>query len=390
MPFQITPTHFDAVRGWFDENFDQRGERGAALSIWQDGQEVLSLAAGFVSRDTSHPWTPQTLVPVWSSTKGVAALTSLIALNEAGVSVDARVSEIWPEFGQANKGDVRFRHLLSHTAGLSALDVAVPILEYANVIRSLENQIPLHPPGERQAYHARTFGFLLDEVVRRVTGASSLADYYDQMLRAPLNADFWLGLPPEHHDRVATLYPGRMTTPIHDDAFLTAFQTPGSLTLRSFQSPKGLNAVTDFNRSETWSLGLASMGGVGSAQGLGRLYALLAAPDSFPGLSSLIAPILPLLIHPVSSGFDAVLHQPMAFSHGMMKDPVDPITELKLRRLFGPSFQAFGHPGAGGSLCFADPENRIAFAYVMNQMEVGVLPSAKALGLVDRLYGLPS
>jgi CubicO group peptidase (beta-lactamase class C family) len=120
------------------------------------------------------------------------------------------------------------------------------------------------------------------------------------------------------------------------------------------------------------------------------LYALLAAPDTFPGFSSLVTPILPLLIQPVSSGLDAVLHQPMAFSHGMMKDPVDPVTGQKLRRLFGPSLQAFGHPGAGGSLCFADPENRIAFAYVMNQMEVGVLPSSKALGLVDRLYGLAS
>jgi CubicO group peptidase (beta-lactamase class C family) len=140
----------------------------------------------------------------------------------------------------------------------------------------------------------------------------------------------------------------------------------------------GLNAVADFNRAETWRAGYPAMGGVGSAQGLGRLYAELAAGKLDTAVFE----------KAVTDRLDEVICRQVAFSAGMMKDAVAVDTGKKLRPLFGPSLRAFGHPGAGGSLAFADPEHGVAFAYVMNQMELGVLPGEKALGLVRALYGL--
>lgn len=369
----------EAVERWFEANFRERGEVGAAVSVWKDGVEVLSLAGGTMTRDGHEPWTAETLVPVWSSTKGLAAWACVRALEEAGVGLEATVAAVWPDFEQGGKEDVTFRQMLAHTAGLAVLDERVSILDHAAVAAALARQRPLADPGQGQgqgqAYHARTFGFLLDEVVRRVTGAASLGEFFEVTLRRPAEAEFWIGLPAAEERRVATLYPGRMTESLRSDPFMKAFQTVGTVTQRAFQSPAGLNAVADFNRPETWRAGFASMGGVGSARGLAGLYAKLAMqPDV--GLETT-----------VSDAEDAVLCRRLAFACGMMKDAVDATTGQKMRPLFGPSLRAFGHPGAGGSLAFADPENRIGFAYVMNQMELGVLPGEKALGLVRALYG---
>ena len=272
--------------------------------------------------------------------------------------------------------------MLSHRAGLCALDERVPMMNYEAVITAIEHQAPLWTPGTKQAYHARTFGFLLDEIVRRVTGATSIGAYFHEIIGDPLGLDFWIGLPQPQWDRVATIYPGKISISARDQAFLKAFSTQGSVTQRAFASPVGLAAVSDLNKPEAWAAGYASMGGVGSASALGKFYTMLVC-----GGQSLVPPhVIDLLRVPLSQDNDAVLCLEASFSAGMMMDPVNLETGAKLRALLGPSTQAFGHPGAGGSLAFADPENGIAFAYVMNQMEVGVLPGEKALGLVEALY----
>ena len=367
-----------AVERWFDGNFRERGEVGAAVSVWKDGVEVLSLAGGTTTREGTERWTVETLVPVWSATKGMAAWACVKALRDGGVGLEREVADVWPDFEQGGKEGVSFLDLLSHTAGLAVLDEKVSILDYEAVVRALERQVPMGLPGERQGYHARTFGFLLDEVVRRVTGARSLGEYFEREVREKVGGEFWIGLPETENGRVATLYPGRMTEAMKADAFMKAFQTPDSVTLRAFQSPVGLNAVADFNRVETWQAGFASMGGVGSARGLARLYAGLLGEN---GERAFMEKTL-------TDREDEVICRPVAFSAGMMKDATDGGGGRKVRALFGPSLRAFGHPGAGGSLAFGDPENGVAFAYVMNQMELGVLPGEKALGLVRALYGL--
>jgi CubicO group peptidase (beta-lactamase class C family) len=303
--------------------------------------------------------------------------------------VDAPVSEVWPEFVGGGKAEMSFAHLLSHTAGLCALDERVPIFNYEAVITALENQRPLWQPGTRQGYHARTFGFLMDEIVRRITGAESLGEYFRETIGSPLGLDFWIGLPSAQHDRVASVYPGKISIAGSDQPFIKAFTNSSTLTHRTFNSPQGLTAVSDFNLPETWTRGYANMGGVGSARGLAKFYAMLAQGGTWAGRKIVPPGIMPLLSQTLSQEEDQVLCTPIAFAAGVMQDPLQTDPELppgKLRQHYGPSLRAFGHPGAGGCLAFADPENGISFAYVMNQMEVGALPGTKSLGMIERLY----
>ena len=389
--FQPTSSHLAAVTGWFEDNFRQRGELGASVSIWQSGREILHLSSGHADRARARLWTDETLVPVWSATKGPAAVCALMALHEARLPLDCPVGEIWPEFVSAGKAHMTFAHFFSHTAGLCALDERVPIMNYEAVVEALERQQPLWEPGMKQGYHARTFGFLMDEIVRRVTGAESLGEYFREMFGSQLGLDFWIGLPTAQHERVATVYPGKISIADADRPFLKAFSTSGTLTQRTFASPIGLNAVQDFNQPETWQHGYASMGGVGSARGLGQFYAMLALAGQWRGREILPASIVQQLSQTLSEEDDLVLCTPVEFGSGVMKDPMHHDPELppgKLRQHYGPSLSAFGHPGAGGCLAFADPENEIAFAYVMNQMETGALPGPKCTGMIDRLYGL--
>ena len=390
MSSPASPANLQAVRAWFEESFRTRWEMGASVSIWQHGQEVLNLAHGHRDRAHTREWDHSTLVPVWSATKGPAAVCCLLALEEAGVPLECPVAEVWPEFVGGGKSNIAFIHLLSHTAGLCALDERAPIYNYDAVIEALEHQHPLWEPGTRQGYHARTFGFLLDEIVRRLTEAESLGEYYREVFGSPMALDFWIGLPSAQWDRVSPVYPGKISISNNDQPFIKAFNTAGTLTQRTFTSPFGLNAVSDFNQSEMWSRGYASMGGVGSAQGLAKFYAMLAQGGIWNGVQIVPETVVRRFEQTLTQENDAVLLTPIAFSTGLMQDPLNEDPESdggKLRQLYGPSRLAYGHPGAGGSLAFADPENGISFAYTMNQMEIGALPGERALGLVRALYG---
>ncbi len=389
MSVPASPANLQAVRAWFEESFRTRGDLGASVSIWQHGKELLSLAQGHRDRARTLAWDAETLVPVWSATKGPAAVCCLLALHEANVPLDCPVAEVWPEFVGGGKSNLAFMHLLSHTAGLCALDERVPIYNYDAVIDALEHQRPLWEPGTRQGYHARTFGFLLDEIVRRLTEAESLGEYFREVIGSPMGLDFWIGLPSAQWERVSPIYPGKISISNGDQPFIKAFNTSGTLTQRTFVSPFGLNAVSDFNQSETWSRGYASMGGVGSAGGLARFYAMLAQGGRWNSTQIIPESVVRNFEHTLTQEQDSVLLTPIAFSAGMMQDPLNEESDSgggKLRQLYGPSLRAYGHPGAGGSLAFADPENGISFAYVMNQMEVGALPGDRVQGLVRALY----
>lgn len=389
MSSPASPANLQAVREWFEESFRNRGELGASVSIWQHGQEVLNLAYGHRDRAHTLEWDHRTLVPVWSATKGPAAVCCLHALEAAGIPLESPVAAVWPEFAGGGKSNITFIQLLSHTAGLCALDERAAINNYAAVIEALEHQSPLWEPGTRQGYHARTFGFLMDEIVRRLTAAESLGAYFHTVFDSPLGLDFWIGLPSTQWDRVSPVYPGKISSAHGNQPFIKAFNTGGTLTQRTFTSPIGLNAVSDFNQSEMWSHGYASMGGVGSAQGLAKFYAMLAQGGVWNGAQLVPAAVVRRLGQTLTQEDDAVLLTPIAFSTGMMQDPMNDAPESaggKLRQHYGPSRLAFGHPGAGGSLAFADPEHGISFAYTMNQMEIGTLPGERALGLVQALY----
>jgi CubicO group peptidase (beta-lactamase class C family) len=308
-----------------------------------------------------------------------------MALEESGLGLDDRVSEVWTQFATAGKQGITFRQVLSHTAGLCALDHPVPIQDTSAVVAALENQAPLFEPGTVQAYHARTFGFLVDEIVWHLTRGQRTGAYFQERVAGPMGLDFWMGLPETEQTRLATLQPGKMRTGESPTPFLKAFSNRESLTARTFASPAGLHAVQDLNLPETLRHGYLSMGGVGTARGLAAFYGMLAAGGMWRGRRMVSEAVVNSLTETCTQQEDAVLCTLLAFGPGVMRDPMSEGGGAKLRALFGKGKLAFGHPGAGGSLAFADPERKLSFAYVMNQMELGVLPNQKSLDLVAAL-----
>jgi CubicO group peptidase (beta-lactamase class C family) len=367
----------------FQENFEKFGELGAAVSVWQNGKPVIDLYGGFRDARREHPWTSDTLVLVWSATKGIGSACVLHALQEHKINLDQRVAEFWPEFAQAGKEKITLGQLLSHQAGLCALDRRVDILEYAAVIRALEAQKPLWPPGTAHGYHARTFGFLLDELVRRIAG-EALSDYWQAKFAEPLNLDFWIGLPERENPRVATIYAaksGPAAAGPEPTQFYLDLVTPGTLARKTFTSPHGLHVVSAMNDPAIRAQPIVSFGGIGNAAALAKFYAMLANGGKSDDQTFFTERTIACMTTTLADGLDRVFQIPTAFSAGFMKD-----SGKAARRIFVPSRNAFGHPGAGGSHAFADPENKLSFAYVMNRMEQEVLPNEKSLQLVEAIY----
>ena len=364
----------------FQENFEKFGELGAAVSVWQNGKPVIDLCGGFRDASRENPWTSDTLVLVWSATKGIGSACVLHVLQEQKIDLDRRVAEVWPEFAQGGKEKITLAQLLSHQAGLCALDRRVNVLDYEAVIRALEEQRPLWSPGTAHGYHARTFGFLLDELVRRIAG-KPLSEYWQENFARPLNLDFWIGLPEEQNSRVATMYAAKAGKPPEPRQFYDDLVTPGTLARKTFTSPHGLNVISKMNNSAIREQPIVSFGGIGSASALAKFYSMLANDGKVDGQTFFSGEILEWIKTTLSDGVDRVFQMPTAFSAGFMKDARE-----TTRRIFGPSRTSFGHPGAGGSHAFVDPENKIAFAYVMNQMEQSLLPNEKSLRLVDAIY----
>jgi len=366
----------------FRENFEKLGELGAAVSVWQNGKQVVDLYGGFCDTDREKPWTTDTIVLVWSATKGIGSASLLHVLQQHKIELDRRVAEFWPEFAQAGKDKITLAQLLSHQAGLCALDQRVDMLDYDAVIRALETQTPLWRPGTAHGYHARTFGFLLDELIRRIAG-KTLSGYWQENFARPLHLDFWIGLPEKENPRVATIYAAKRGKPPEPAKFYRDLVTPGTLARRAFTSPYGLNVISKMNDPQIRAYPIVSFGGIGSASALAKFYSMLANGGTLNGRTFFLQTTIDWMMNTLSDDIDRVFQIPTALSAGFMKDSRD-----AARRLFGPSATSFGHPGAGGSHAFADPENKIAFAYVMNQMEQSVLPNEKALRLVNATYHL--
>jgi CubicO group peptidase (beta-lactamase class C family) len=375
----------DAARivALFHENFALHGELGASLSVWHEGNEVISLADGWCDRERTMTWTKATPVLVWSATKGPAAACVLHAMQERSITLDIPVADVWPDFAANGKGEITIGQALSHQSGVPMLDRTASVLDHGEVARAIAEQAPLWEPGTAVGYGPRLYGFLLDELVRRIAGRA-LGEYWREVFADPLGLDFWIGVPDETVAKVAPIFPPKAAPP--KDRFYTAFVTPGSLTLRAFGSPEGLKSVAAMNAPEGRRASLPGFGGIGTAAALAKFYAMLAAGGALDGRTYFQPETLAWMSTTLGQGDDRVLLTDTAFSAGFMRDPISSEGK-KLRAIFGPSLSAFGHPGAGGSHAFADPEHRIAFAYVMNQMEPGVLPGPKALRLVETVFG---
>lgn len=373
----VSPSSLGGVIEVFERNFRDRGELGASVSVWWRGEEILRLGHGWCEREQLRTWTPDTLVPVYSATKVPAAATLLLALERHGLDEDTPVREVWPGFPveRATFGDV-----LSHQCGLAALDQRADVFTHADVVAAVEAQEPAWRPGDGHGYHPRTFSVLLEEPVRRLTGIS-LGAFWHREIAAPLGLDFWIGLPESEWPRVARLYPGKVGKDELVDAFYKHMTTSGTYTRRAFSSPHGLHAIHEMNEPRAWAAGLPAMGGVGTASALAKFYQV--------AIGAIASPLSPGIRHALATARsvaeDRVLLRPTVFTCGAQMDPVDGCGH-KIRHIYGPAHCAFGHPGAGGSHGMADPRSGVSFAYVMNQMNLSVMPGDKCVEMVDALF----
>lgn len=354
----------------FEEIISETPQGGAALSIWQHEKPLVSLQGGEASPGRS--WKKTTPCLIWSAGKGVAAACLLHALQEKEIPLKTPVAELWPEFASQGKNAISLSDLLSHQAGLAAIDrKGLQITDHEGVAQALASQPPNWKPDGSHGYGARTFGFLLDEMVRRLT-KESLASYWNRVFRAPLSLDLYFGLPENLLQEAAMVIAPK--TPPSSTAFSKAFADPDSLTRRALSEPGGLLTPSVMNTPELRMASIPSLGAIATADALASFYALLARSSTFFREET-----LSLMQNTLSKGADRTLLEKTSFSTGFMTNSF---------QTYGPGKHSFGHPGAGGALGFSDPELGIGFAFIPSAMNPGALPGPRTQKLVRALYGM--
>ncbi|WP_413757952.1 serine hydrolase domain-containing protein [Streptomyces sp. MMBL 11-3] len=372
---------FEPVREAFAANFAQHGDIGAAVCVYQHGRPVVDLWGGVADPETDRPWTRDTLQLVYSATKGATATAAHMLAERGALDLDAPVAKYWPEFAANGKADIPVRWLLSHQAGLIALDQPVPLneaLAWHPMAAALAAQRPQWTPGTAHGYHGRTWGWLVGEVIRRVSGQSPGRFFADE-IAAPLGLDFFIGLPAEQRDRVSRMVYQR---PAVDLTTMPAESVPEELReqVAAWRDPESFSnrayAVTDpaeidFDSPEVQAAELPASNGIGTAHALARMYAALIG--KVDGTRLLTPEFLELATKEQAQGKDQVMLIPSRFSTGyMLPTETNPMTDRS----------SFGHTGRGGSLGFADPRQGIAFSYAMNNV-IGGADDMRAHALVE-------
>lgn len=361
---------FGAVADAFAANFAEHGDIGGAVCVYHRGRPVVDLWGGLADREAGRPWEQDTLQLVFSTTKGMAAACIHLLVEQGRLDLDAPVARYWPEFAAAGKADIPLRWVLSHEAGLAAVTGEVTmddVLGWEGVVEAIAAQAPVWEPGTVHGYHARSYGWIVGEVVRRVTG-TSLGRFFATEVAGPLDLDFFIGLPHEELPRVARLYPPVVDAETQE--LLDAVMGPDTMLGQVLSGPSNLFSYGDmWNQPEVLAAEMPSSNGVGTARAVARFYAALIG--EVDGRRLLQPSTVAEATRVAVSGPDHVIGLPMSFGLGFMA-PVPGTPE-----------GTFGHAGAGGSLGMADPGEGWALGYVMNQMNLGVTGDARGSGLVE-------
>jgi CubicO group peptidase (beta-lactamase class C family) len=368
-------TEFEPVLDVFAQNFDERGEVGAAVSVFLDGQPVVDLWGGLADPTSGSPWKEETLVLVYSATKGVTAVGANLLIQRGELDPEAPVATLWPEFAANGKDAITVGQLLAHQAGLPYVEGDYTLeetLSWTPIVDALALQAPIWEPGTKHGYHMRTFGWLVGEIIRRADPQHRTAGtFWREEIAGALGIDFWIGLPQGLESRVAQLVPPR--TDLRE--VLRAFGDD-LLLARVFSNPGG-----HFNYDQMWNsrrlhaAELPSSNGIGSARGLARLYA--SCIGEVDGHRTLQPDTVDRATEKRACGKDEVLMIETCFGLGFM-----------LGSSFGGANppRAFGHAGAGGSLAFADPDTGLAFGYVMNDLRFDPRGDPRSEELVRAAY----
>jgi CubicO group peptidase (beta-lactamase class C family) len=373
---------FERVKRAFEENFSRRKEIGAACAVYVRGEKVVDLWGGL--RNERDPWEEDTLVLVFSTTKGMAATAVAVAHAKGLFDLDERVAAYWPEFAQRGKGEVTVRQLLAHEAGVPVVDEPLDARVLADLDRvavALAAQRPMWKPGTRHGYHSISLGFYENELIRRVDPKRrSLGRFFHDEVATKLGVDFYIGLPASiPSSRVASIrgFAKRdLLLNIHTMPWrlVLSIMNPRSLAARSLTNPK-LADPAGLDTPEYRAVELPASNGIGTARAIARIYGALATGGGELGVGEAT---MRAITQKNATRRDAVLHVDSAFSFGFLKpSAMSP---------FGSSDRAFGTPGAGGSFGFADPDRGLGFAYVMNRMGFYLADDPREKSLRDATY----
>ena len=372
-----TDPAFAPVVDAFGENFRARGDVGGACAVYAGGRPVVDIWGGLADASTARPWSADTVALVFSTTKGATAICSHMLVQRGALDVDAPVARYWPEFGAGGKGGITVRQVLGHRAGLAHVDGELTldeVLAWDPVVEAIAAQEPNWEPGTAHGYHMRSFGWIVGEIIRRVDGRAPGRVFADEVA-APLGLDFWIGLPESEDPRVARMVPPAPPEDPEARALVEQLTGPDTFLGKVMAGPSGLFAYDDmWNTRPLHAAELPSSNGIGDARAVARMYA--ATVGDVDSVRLLEPSTVAIACEVQSDGPDKVIMYPMRFGLGFILPPGLGST--------GP--RAFGHPGAGGSLGFADPDVGLGFGYVMNRMELGPSAPARASALVAAVY----
>jgi len=382
---------FAEIRDLFEKSFEGDEEIGAAICFVLDGETVIDLWGGHYDAARTHEWERDTIVNTYSTTKGMTAICAHQLVEQGKLDLDAPVATYWPEFAAAGKAEIPVRWLLSHQAGLPAVRAPLPdgaVLDWDVMTAALAAQEPWWEPGTKHGYHALTYGFLVGEVIRRVSGRT-VGQWLREHVAGPLDADFHIGFGPELDARTSDLHGSLMPTggaggelpdiPGPLGQMLKDMRDPTTMTGAAFGNPpRGTERVN----TRAWRAAEVPAGnGHGTARALARIYGALARGGEIDGVRILAPESIERARSEQAFGPDAVLGGlPTRFGLGfMLRQDFMP---------FSPSPDAFGHPGAGGSIGIADPDARVGFGYVMNKMHMGLVGGPAAFAVLQRFFAL--
>ena len=362
---------FAPVRDAFAANFTERGDVGASFAVTLEGEYVVDIWGGHRNAERTEPWVEDTIINVYSTTKTMTFLSALILADRGELDLDAPVAKYWPEFSVNGKDGVQVKHLLSHSAGLPGFSRPFDTQELYDwdfACADLAGQAPWWEPGSQSGYHAITQGYLIGEVIRRITG-KSFGEFFRDTVAEPVGADFHVGVDPAHFDRIAHLVPAAETAPLLE-------MDPESIPGRVFAN---LEITDEVTRTAGWRQAeIPAANGHGNARSVVRAQTAMANDGRAFGVELLSAEGCRRALEQQVEGTDAVLGIPLAFAMGYgLPSEVIPVS---------PNANTLWWGGAGGSTIVVDTDARLCFSYVMNQMDNNIVGDPRGASLGHALY----
>jgi CubicO group peptidase (beta-lactamase class C family) len=361
---------FAGVRDALAQQLDG-DELGASVAVDLDGETVVDVWGGFRDAERTTPWTQDTIVNVWSTTKCVLNLAALMLVERGDLDIHAPVGNYWPEFSAKGKKDVEVRHLMSHTSGVSGWEQPFSVrdmYDWATACERLAQQRPWWEPGTAAGYHAATQGFLVGELVRRITN-KTFATFVADEIAGPLGADFQVGARDRDVDRIAPLVAPPRTEPAGDP-------DPASIAVRTFTAP--VMSVKATTTPEWRAADLGALNGHSNARGVLDVLRILSLGGEAGGVRLLSEKTIDLVFDQQADGEDLVLEAPFRWGIGYcLGSPVVP---------YVPAGRTFYWGGWGGSMAVMDLDRRLTITYAMNAMAPGILGSARSEAYIRAVY----